>query len=714
MMTRRTWQKKEWLSLAGILVLTLFLRLAWLDRVPPGVRYDELLNVRMVDRIYAREWPIYFQESWGHEPLYHYIQAVTMALGKTVFGARMASVLLGGLGVFTAYLAIRQLCGPAVALVAATLLTTSFWSLMLSRFGLRIIGVAPWAGMAAYSFWRGLETPPPIKLRTPQLKTQNLSNLGTPMLWFALCGLCMGAMIYTYFAGWMMPLFLGVFTLYLLVFHRSMLKGRWAGTILCFVLPALMFTPLAIYLARHPESRQRVGQVGSKLIEAFRTQDLAPLLRNAWKTLGMFSHKGDPEWLYNISGRPVFDPVTAVLFYGGVLMSLWRWRDPKRAFILLWLVMGIAPTTITWPAGSLPHSIVAQPATFVFPALFMVKGWEWGAQIRVKWMRWGMMVLVIVVSAFGVVINGYDYFVRWPTFAQVRHEYQAPVAAVARYLQADAETTPACVSAPYVDYWHPWSEMSFDLLFRRNDVRVCWFNGSDSILFPAADQVRFFLPDHIRNPSDLDADLRSLLMEGSVPVELGYRDAGGSTFDLYRWQDRTPLDRFLASCASAPAWISPEGPYVAGESEKQRRAVALPLDFGHRLALLGYVYDQTQVAPGQTWRMMSCWRVLDRGNGDPLAIFVHVLDESNQVRASQDGLHVSTTSWREGDVFIQIHTMALASDLPAGTQRVELGLYSPATLDRLPLFTGQSAEIAGQSAEIAPQSRALLQPLNVE
>jgi hypothetical protein len=311
---------------------------------------------------------------------------------------------------------------------------------------------------------------------------------------------------------------------------------------------------------------------------------------------------------------------------------------------------------------------------------------------------------VIAVGAYSVAVNGYDYFIRWPTFAQVRHEYQAPVAAVARYLEADAETTPACVSAPYVDYWHPWSEMSFDLLFRRDDMRVCWFNGRDSILFPSADAVRFFLPDHIRTPSDLDADLRSLLMEGSVPVEIGYRDAGGSTFDLYRWQDRTPLDRFLASCASAPAWISPEGPYVAGESEKQRRAVALPLDFGHRLALLGYVYDQTQVAPGQTWRMMTCWRVLDRGNGDPLAIFVHVLDGSNRVRASQDGLHVST-SWRQGDVFIHIHTMTLASDLPAGTQRVELGVYSPTTLDRLPLFVGQSAEPA-------PQSRALL--LNVE
>ena len=61
---RPTW---EWVWLAGILVFSLVARLVYLDRAPPGVRFDELVNVKMADHIYAGEWPIYFQEAWGHD-----------------------------------------------------------------------------------------------------------------------------------------------------------------------------------------------------------------------------------------------------------------------------------------------------------------------------------------------------------------------------------------------------------------------------------------------------------------------------------------------------------------------------------------------------------------------------------------------------------------------------------------------------------------------
>jgi hypothetical protein len=505
-------------------------------------------------------------------------------------------------------------------------------------------------------------------------------------------------------------------------------------------------------------------------------------------------------------------------------------------FILLWLVAGIVPTTITWPAGSLPHSVIAQPAAFILPALAIVAVWRCtpkftphaaaanlcarsycplrlcgSALKRVAWWRrggrWGiwantfawnlLRALTVATVALFAWTNGYDYFVRWPTFPRVRQEYQASVAAVARYLQSqvpqtrflqpgllqarllgengfvdsDKTHTSACVSAPYVDHWQPWSEMSFDLLFQPGmdrqhlagpDVRVCWFDGTDSILFPAAEQVHFFFPafeantfaekaqNEFRDPSqpetsntlsDLDSDLRALLMEGSVPVVLGYRDFTGSTFDLYRWQDRAPLDRFLASCSSAPGWASPEGPYVAGESEKGRQTLAFPLDFGHRLALLGYTYDRVQASPGEAWRMLTCWRVLEdaepvqpgqvrraRSTDErPLAIFVHVLDASNRVRASQDSLHVSSRSWQKGDVFIHVHTMSLPPDMPRGLQRVELGVYSPITLARLPLFarelrSGQDTERTcpprtcspPDLVETVPQNRVLLQPLNVQ
>jgi 4-amino-4-deoxy-L-arabinose transferase-like glycosyltransferase len=693
-----TWQRYEQLLLGGLVLVALSLRVLFLDRVPPGVRFDELVNVKMADHIYAGEWPIYFQEAWGHEPLYHYVHAAGMSLlGKNVLGVRITSILFGVAGTLAAYLVFRHLFGPGVALLAAALLATSFWSLMYSRIGLRHISLPPWIGLAAYAFWRGIETP------------AEQGQRGTS--WFALGGVCVGLMLYTYFASRVVPVIFAAFVLYLVLFHRSRLRGRWIGLLLFFLLPALMVTPLVLYLHQHPELEQRLGQVGGELLAALRASDVVAVTRTILDTLKMFSLVGDPEWLYNISGRPVFDPASAILFYLGVAVSLSRWRDPRRAFILIWLVVGIAPAMLSWPPGSLGHAIAAQPVAFVFPALGMASLWEWatrGEQPPIPGahrLRRGAPALAIAAVLLFACLNGYDYFVRWPRFPQVRHEYQAPVTAVARYLEEHDEVESASVSAPYVDYWNPWSKMNFDLQAPDKSSRVRWFNGATSILFPAGTGSLFFLPDDALSPSGINPDLYALLQAGSQVLANGYTDRSGGVFDLYRWTDAQPLQQRLASASSAPAWTGPEGPYVKGESEKQRQQQGLPLDFGHRLAFLAYAYDRTEARGGETWRITTYWRVLDADSA-PLAIFVHVLDDANQVRAGWDGLYVSPESWQEGDILVHLHTLDLPPDMPAGTQRVELGVYSPVTLERLVLFPGDGGEPV-------PYNRVLLSPLTV-
>jgi hypothetical protein len=678
------------------------MRLVWLGRVPPGVRFDELVNVKMADHIYAGEWPIYFQEAWGHEPLYHYLHAAGMfVLGKTVLGVRITSILFGVLGVLAAYLLFRRLFDWRVALIAALLLATSFWSLMYSRIGLRHISLPPWICLTAYLFWRGLESPVEKHART--------------ILWFGLGGLCLGLLLYTYFASRTVPLIFVAFTLYLLLAHPDKLRGRWWGLILFFLLPILVVAPMVIYLRQHPELEQRLGQVGAEILAGLRQGNAMPLIESAFATLKMFSIQGDPEWLYNISGRPVFAPLTALLFYGGVLLALWRWREPPRALLLLWLGAGLIPTLFSWPPGSLGHSIAAQPIVYCFPALLLVDLLDW-TTARPWLHRVAVAFAVLSLLAF-VSINANDYYARWPRFPDVRHEYQAPITAVARYVQNQGAPTAVAVSAPYVDYWHPWSVWNYELFaagFRPGlaaDVR--WFNGTDSILFPGTGdrsaETLFILPDHVRLPSELHPDLRALLLPGSRVLETGYSAENGSTLDLYLWQDRTVLDGRLQAIASAEAWTSAEGPYVAGQSEQSRIAQPLPVDFGGRLSFLGYHYDRNSVASGQEWRATTYWQVLESPPdtiGDPLAIFVHALDDANTILSGWDGLHAAVKSWRPGDVYVQIHTLHLPADALSDTYRIELGVYSPVSLERLPIYTGQNGTTA-------PHSRLLLAPLEV-
>jgi hypothetical protein len=87
-------------------------------------------------------------------------------------------------------------------------------------------------------------------------------------------------------------------------------------------------------------------------------------------------------------------------------------------------------------------------------------------------------------------------------------------------------------------------------------------------------------------------------------------------------------------------------------------------------------------------------------------VFVHVLDDSNQVRAGWDGLYVSPATWQEGDILVHQHTVHL-SDLHPGTYRIEIGAYSPITLERLPIHTGVGGEVA-------PYARVLLASLPIE
>ena len=120
---------------------------------------------------------------------------------------------------------------------------------------------------------------------------------------------------------------------------------------------------------------------------------------------------------------------------------------------------------------------------------------------------------------------------------------------------------------------------------------------------------------------------------------------------------------------------------------------------------MGYDYEATETGAGKTWRVNTYWRVL-APNQEPLALFIHVLDDANTVRAGWDGLYVSPESWETGDVFIQAHLLHLPGDMPTGRQRVELGVYSPITMERLALY-------AGAENDTVPHNRAILRSLTV-
>jgi 4-amino-4-deoxy-L-arabinose transferase-like glycosyltransferase len=126
--------------------------------------------------------------------------------------------------------------------------------------------------------------------------------------------------------------------------------------------------------------------------------------------------------------------------------------------------------------------------------------------------------------------------------------------------------------------------------------------------------------------------------------------------------------------------------------EIEGRADGLPnpqrVDFGHRIALIGYSLDRRVVQPGEEIRLTLYWRPLSRMERDYRA-FAHVLDSNNGIRAHSDSFllngSVPTSGWELGQIAKEERVLAVAPDTPAGFYDIEVGLHG-ADGKRLPVM----------------------------
>ena len=71
-------------------------------------------------------------------------------------------------------------------------------------------------------------------------------------------------------------------------------------------------------------------------------------------------------------------------------------------------------------------------------------------------------------------------------------------------------------------------------------------------------------------------------------------------------------------------------------------------------------------------------------------VFTHLLDEAQQIRGQQDNVPIRgsypTPLWAPGEVVVDEYALLIQPDAPAGRAVIEVGLYDPATMQRLPVL----------------------------
>jgi 4-amino-4-deoxy-L-arabinose transferase-like glycosyltransferase len=664
-------QLYRWL-LVGLLLLGLALRVIGLDHAPPGLRYDELQNYLMINRVLAGERPIYFTESWGHEPLFHYVQAAVMGLlTESGWSMRLPAVFSGMVAIVGVWLVGRRLFGPGPALVAAAAQTVSFWAIFYSRVGLRLGTTVPFFCFMALFLWLAV---------TQTGRRGWLAAVGS--------GLLLGGMIYVYPSARMGPVFVVAFAFYLLVWQRGRFREVWPRLLFILLLGGLVAAPLLNYLYQNPSQEQRGEQLAAPVITLLEEGNPRPLLEQVVRAAGMFVWQGEEDWLYNVAGRPIFEPVSALFFLAGVLLAGRRWRQPAYAFVLLWLLVGMMPTVATLPAASITHSIAAQPAAHILLALWLVEFASGLASSSsmvapdshpLAYFRF--LLPGVVLAAYGY-SSGYAYFEVWNREAAVRELYQGGVTAVVDDLRANSPTGPVVIGGPYINYWHPWNAVAFELTNPPDGVAVRWFNPAGAWLWPAGEEAAtYYFPADPLAGQGYDPLLNGWFQDEAMAVPAANGDL--HVFRVENW-DAFEQERDRVVAASEFSWPAELAELPAAEA---------PLLFGGRFALLGAEVAEGTVLPGGTVRLLTFWRV-EAADPGPVVAFAHVSSDGVDIWGQQDWLDVRAEGLRPGDQFVQVHTVTLKPETPPGRYVVQLGLYAPDTGVRLPIAAGE-----GQTAD---------------
>jgi hypothetical protein len=405
--------------------------------------------------------------------------------------------------------------------------------------------------------------------------------------------------------------------------------------------------------------------------------NLEPLVRNAVSTLATFSFSGDSFITYNLPGRPIFDPITSLFFYGGVVLCLWRWKRPAYAFTLMWMAAGLVPALITGEWISTSHGNATQSPALTLPVLCAVEVGRFVARrFGLRWLRVfaaACLVWLVVVAASA----GYDYFVLWGQAPEVRAAYFHNMVSIADYLEDGDYSGDVALSSPFPDV--PLDPFIADMRLHRDDVRVRWFDARWAVVFPDAERGLFILPPN--TPLDPYFAERLDLHLGER-VELHPEDID-PTFDVFEWGPRSAFADMLPETSQVVS--------VGGEAR------GLPVSLGDGVELVAYDLLTPEVAPGGTITLVTFWRIRDPGAlesveprhyGRAAALFVHALDAEGEIVGQDDRLDAPAWDWRAGDAFAQIHRVQLTDGAKPGSYALAVGVCNRHTAERLPVVGG--------------------------
>ncbi|MCY3905706.1 MAG: glycosyltransferase family 39 protein [Anaerolineaceae bacterium] len=344
------WQGPELVALLLILLLAAGMRLIHLDEIMPEMSSDHVEKIRDAWRVSQGNYHVFFANIGGREPFQMYAMALLAdvpGFGFNFYTLKFLSAVEGIVAVLLIVLAARTVIGGREGRLAAwltgALVAVSYWHLVLSRMGLRIVLTTAVVALLLLFLYRALRH----------------NRRGD----FLAAGLVTGLGLYTYQATRMLPLvILAAVALALLQYPARQRLALIRNLAALVLIAGAAFVPLGGYALEFPQDFWR--RTTSRVLgdEAIRpdgsdtaTEQLAnaraillQLGENLRNALLMFNVKGDVAWINGAPGRPALDPWTGALFVLGLVA--WARRIQRQRSVLL-LLLPLALVILLLPSA---------------------------------------------------------------------------------------------------------------------------------------------------------------------------------------------------------------------------------------------------------------------------------------------------------------------------------------------------------------------------
>ena len=692
---------RPWLLLVLIIVFGAVLRGLQLEYAPVGGHGDVAWKgINALDWIDRGVFPYYVWELYAPEPVNVILPGLLIPFtGVSYLAGRVGTVIAGVLLIAFAYPAAwwllydspvrrRELAGLLAALAVATSMHANYLSRLGMRAALFPMQVMLLTWLTAWAWHRG-------------------------GWWrWALGGLALAFMQYTYIPGRLFPGVLALWFGFAFLAHRAQWRQRWHGWLVLIGVGALLSLPNIITFIVTPESFTARADTGTAttggwiwLYDTDRYGGMWSLLlqKIGRELMALGTYWDGP---YNVMHRPMLTP----LFYAGLLVAGGLALFQRRSIALWWPLLSIPLMLLTDLISGAVLEVHALRQTGVLPFVFLLAGVGLAVALERLWsllngpaLRWAAVGALSVAALLPTLQDMGDYLGEF-----IPDQYADPRTGWLTE-QIDVDLSRRIIAEPERSYLIPYDEYNraniafltaqvyrqrISALDETGTLRV--FNPPDTLTV-----VTTSSPDRIRHDgreSVWDKRLWVLLHQDwafylppLLPEQVAQIEAILNSEEPERLIDRSATEIAQLYHVTTPPGLFQSRPALVRVVPDA--AFALP-GAEPEVRLAGYDLPSATLEPGALTYVTLYWQPLRERLSEDYEVFVQVWNDAGEYIAGThdfpNGGTYRSRIWLPRDTTITHHWFRLPDDLPPGAYTLVAGLYR--VLQNEPLtVTGLSA-----------------------